>query len=161
MVRTKHYPSDATIADVLPNLEDAEVYLRQVLVTMRMCQKHYGDARVRIGVTGKATAPSYRIDRPEAVSHAGASQVGASQVGASQVGASQVGASEEAETGAADAQAVDAEAGLVLFGAYGGRSHDRFTQINTAETRWSTKSLGMAEMLKLHDSLRRPKDGSA
>ncbi|SFI51955.1 hypothetical protein [Methylobacterium brachiatum] len=129
MVRSKHYPSDATIADVLPNLEDAEGYLRQVLVTMRMCQKHYGDAWVRIGVTGKATAPSYRIDRPDA-------------------------SATPAEDGAT-------EAGVAIFGAYGGRSHDRFTKVNTAETRWSSRSLGMAEMLALHDSLRRPKDGSA
>lgn len=129
MVRSKHYPSDATIADVLPNLEDAEGYLRQVLVTMRMCQKHYGDAWVRIGVTGKATAPSYRIDRPDASATP----------------------SEDGTT----------EAGVAIFGAYGGRSHDRFTKVNTAETRWSSRSLGMAEMLALHDSLRRPKDGSA
>ncbi|MCJ2142760.1 hypothetical protein [Methylobacterium sp. E-066] len=129
MVRTKHYPPDATIADVLESLDDAEGYLRQVLVTMRMCQKHYGDAWVRIGVTGKAAAPSYRIDRPDA--------------------------------SAAAAQGDAPEAGSVVFGAYGGRSHDRFTQVNTAETRWSSRSLGMAEMLALHDSLRRPKDGTA
>jgi hypothetical protein len=53
MARTKHYPSDATIADILPDLADAEDYLREVLVTMRLCQKHYGDASVRIGVTGR------------------------------------------------------------------------------------------------------------
>lgn len=129
MVRTKHYPSDATIADVLPGLEDPEGYLRQVLVTMRMCQKHYGDAWVRIGVTGKATAPSYRVDRPDASS--------------------------------APAEAGTTEPGTAIFGAYGGRSHDRFTKVNTAETRWSSRSMGMAEMLALHDSLRRPKDGSA
>ncbi len=65
MARTKHYPPDATIADILPDLADGEAYIRQVLITMRMCQKHYGDAWVRIGVTGKAAAPSYRIDRPD------------------------------------------------------------------------------------------------
>ena len=127
MVRSKHYPSDATIADVLPNLEDAEGYLRQVLVTMRMCQKHYGDAWVRIGVTGRSPTPSYRIDRPD-------------------------------ETAAGDGLV---EAGRALFGAYGGRSHDRFTQVNTAETRWSTRMLGMAEVLALHDGLRRPKGDAA
>ncbi|MCJ2121945.1 hypothetical protein [Methylobacterium sp. J-077] len=129
MARIKHYPPDATIADVLENLEDPEGYLRQVLVTMRMCQKHYGDAWVRIGVTGKALAPSYRIDRPDASS--------------------------------APTEAGAGEPGTAIFGAYGGRSHDRFTQVNTAETRWSSRSLGMAEMLALHDSLRRPKDGTA
>jgi hypothetical protein len=123
MARIKHYPPDATIADVLPDLAESEAYIRQVLITMRMCQKHYGDAWVRIGVTGKAAAPSYRIDRPD-----------------------------PSATSAGDGTI---EAGRAVFGAYGGRSHDRFTQVNTAETRWSTRSLGMAEMLKLHDALRR------
>ncbi|MEL6063301.1 MULTISPECIES: hypothetical protein [unclassified Methylobacterium] len=127
MARTKHYPSDATIADILPDLADGEAYLRQVLVTMRMCQKHYGDAWVRIGVTGRSPTPSYRIDRPD-------------------------------ETATGDGAF---EAGRALFGAYGGRSHDRFTQVNTAETRWSTRALGMAEMLTLHESLRRPRGDAA
>lgn len=120
MIRKTHLAPDATVADVLPGLEDGEAYLRQVLATMRMCQKHYGDAIVRIGVTGKAAPPSYRIDRPD-----------------------------------------PAGDGTALFGAYGGRSHDRFTQVNAAETRWSSRALGMAEMLALHDGLRRPKGGNA
>lgn len=123
MPRRPALSPDATIADVLPGLEDGEAYLRAVLATMRMCQKHYGDARVRIGVTAKGGPPSYRIDRP---------------------------ASEGAE-----------DPTEVLFGAYGGRSHDRFTQVNTAETRWSSRSLGMGEMLALHDGYRRPKGGLA
>ena len=127
MARTKHYPADATIADILPDLADSEAYLRQVLITMRMCQKHYGDAWVRIGVTGRSPRPSYRIDRPD-------------------------------ETAPGDGAF---EAGRALFGAYGGRSHDRFTQVNTAETRWSTRALGMAEMLALHDGLRRPRGDAA
>ncbi|MGT2479690.1 hypothetical protein ACU4GR_14155 [Methylobacterium oryzae CBMB20] len=127
MARTKHYPSDATIADILPDLADAEDYLRQVLVTMRMCQKHYGDAWVRIGVTGRSPTPSYRIDRPDEASRGDGA----------------------------------VEAGRTLFGAYGGRSHDRFTQVNTAETRWSARVLGMAEMLALHDGLRRPRGDAA
>ncbi len=125
MARTKHLPPDATIADVLPTLDDGEAYIREVLVTMRMCQKHYGDAWVRIGVTAKVGAPSYRIDRPDAGSQ---SIVGGGP-----------------------------DDGRAVFGAYGGKSHDRFTQINTAETRWSSRALGMAEMLKLYDALRRPK----
>ena len=128
MARTKHYPPDATIADILPDLADAEAYIRQVLITMRICQKHYGDAWVRIGVTGKAAAPSYRIDRPDPSATAGGGAV---------------------------------EAGRALFGAYGGRSHDRFTQVNTAETRWSSRCLGMAEMLKVQDGLRRPRGDAA
>lgn len=126
MVRRRHLPPDATIADVLPGLEEGEAYLRQVLATMRMCQKHYGDAWVRIGVTAKAGAPSYRIDRPDA---AAASDGGPGP-----------------------------EAGRAIFGAYGGTSHDRFTAINTAETRWSSRALGMDAMLKLRDALRRPQD---
>ena len=120
MPRRAPLPSDATIADVLPDLEDGEAYLRAVLATMRMCQKHFGDASVRIGVTAKGGPPSYRIDRPGS----------------------------------------DGAEASVLFGAYGGRSHDRFTQVNTAETRWSSRALGMAEMLALNDGLRRPKGGT-
>ncbi|WP_375462513.1 hypothetical protein [uncultured Methylobacterium sp.] len=116
----KHLASDATLADVLPGLEDGPAYLGHVLATMRMCQKHYGDAWVRIGVTGKAGTPSYRIDRPDPAS--------------------------------------DSAAGTAVFGAYGGKSHDRFTPINTAETRWSSRALGMDAMLKLRDALRRPRD---
>lgn len=127
MARTKHYPPDATIADILPDLADSETYLRQVLATMRICQKHYGDAWVRIGVTGRSPTPSYRIDRPD-------------------------------EMAAGDGLV---EAGRALFGAYGGRSHDRFTQVNTAETRWSTRALGMADMLALHEGLRRPRGDAA
>lgn len=119
--RTKPYPSDATIADILPDLPDGDAYLRQVLVAMRMCQKHYGDAWVRIAVSGKAARPSYRIDRPDPESD---------------------------------------ETGRMLFGAYGGKSHDRFTQTNTAETWWSSRALGMAEMLKLQDGFRRPQSGA-
>ncbi|WP_375453676.1 hypothetical protein [uncultured Methylobacterium sp.] len=127
MIR-RHLPPDATIADVLSGLEDGEAYLRAVLATMRMCQKHYGDAFVRIGVTAKGGPPSYRIDRPDP--------------------GTTPGGAESPETRA-------------LFGAYGGRSHDRFTAINTAETRWSSRALGMAEMLALHDRFRRPRGGPA
>ena len=123
MGRTKHLPPDSTIADVLPGLDGAEAYLRGVLVMMRMCQKHHGDAWVRIGIAGRGGPPSYRIDRPD----------GASGL----------------EDGSAP------EAGRAVFGAYGGTSHDRFTQINTAETRWSSRALGMGEMLKLQDDYRR------
>lgn len=127
MIRTKKLSPDATIADVLPGLDEAEAYLRAVLTTMRMCQKHHGDAWVRIGIAARGGAPSYRIDRPAEAS------------------------------GLADG--CDPEAGRAVFGAYGGTSHDRFTQINTAETRWSSRALGMSEMLKLHDGFRRPKGG--
>lgn len=129
MIRTKKLPPDATIADVLPDLADGEAYLRAVLSTMRVCQKHHGDAWVRIGITAKGSAPSYRIDRPAAAS------------------------------GLSDGS--DPAAGRAVFGAYGGTSHDRFTQINTAETRWSSRALGMGEMLRLHDGFRRPRGGAA
>lgn len=129
MSRTKPLPSDATIADVLPHLDDGEAYIRAVLVTMRMCQKHHGDAWVRIGVSPKGRAPSYRIDRPDVPS--------------------------------APTDSAAREEGRAVFGAYGGTSHERFTQINTAETRWSSRALGMADMLKLHDAFRRPRAGPA
>ena len=129
MIRTKKLPPDATIADVLPGLDAGEAYLRAVLATMRICQKHHGDAWVRIGITAKGGAPSYRIDRPAEASMT--------------------------------TDGVTPEAGRAVFGAYGGTSHDRFTQINTAETRWSSRALGMSEMLTLHDGFRRPKGGVA
>ena len=123
MTRTKHLPPDATIADVLPGLVDGEAYLRAVLSQMRVCQKYHGDAWVRIGITAKGGAPSYRIDRPEAPSV-------------------------PAGGGAPEPR-------RAVFGAYGGTSHDRFTQINTAETRWSSRALGMNEVLELHGDIRR------
>lgn len=129
MTRAKKLPPDATIADILPGLDARETYLRTVLATMRVCQKHHGDAWVRIGITAKGGAPSYRIDRPGDVSVL--------------------------------ADGSDPEARRAVFGAYGGTSHDRFTQINTAETRWSSRALGMHEMLELHDGVRRPKGGAA
>ncbi|KQP08440.1 MAG: hypothetical protein Q7T93_22080 [Methylobacterium sp.] len=67
MIRKNHLPPDATIADVVADLEDAGEYLRRVLGNMRFCQKRHGDAHLRIGITGKrgpgqGLAPSYRID---------------------------------------------------------------------------------------------------
>lgn len=62
MIKKTHLPSDATLADVLPTLEDAETYLARMLGNMRFCQKRHGNARVRIAVTGKGPNPSYRVD---------------------------------------------------------------------------------------------------
>lgn len=66
MIRKSHLPPDATLPDVVDDLADAEEYLRRMLGNLRFCQKRHGDARVRIGVTGKGTpkgiSPSYRID---------------------------------------------------------------------------------------------------
>ncbi|SFH11070.1 hypothetical protein [Methylobacterium gossipiicola] len=69
MIQKKHLAPDATIADVVADLEDANEYLRRVLGNMRFCQKRHGDACLRIAVTrprgpGKGLAPSYRIDYP-------------------------------------------------------------------------------------------------
>ncbi|MCJ2084283.1 hypothetical protein [Methylobacterium sp. J-090] len=69
MIQKNHLPPDATIADVVVDLEDAGEYLRRVLGNMRFCQKRHGDAHLRIGITGKRSpgkglAPSYRIDYP-------------------------------------------------------------------------------------------------
>ena len=71
MIR-KHLPSNATLADVIGDLAEPEEYLRRLLGNMRFCQKHHGDAFVRIGVAGKSgggtvgLAPSYRVDYPAA-----------------------------------------------------------------------------------------------
>ncbi|GJD93444.1 hypothetical protein [Methylobacterium iners] len=71
MIR-KRLPSNATLADVFRELVEPEEYLRRLLGNMRFCQKHHGNAFVRIGVTGKSgggtkgLAPSYRIDYPAA-----------------------------------------------------------------------------------------------
>ncbi|WP_200927144.1 hypothetical protein [Methylobacterium sp. Leaf87] len=69
MIQKTHLRPDATIADVVADLEDANEYLRRVLGNMRFCQKRHGDAHLRIGITGKRgpgkwLAPSYRIDYP-------------------------------------------------------------------------------------------------
>jgi hypothetical protein len=71
MIR-KRLPSNATLADVVRDLAEPEEYLRRLLGNMRFCQKHHGDAFVRIGVAGKSgggtrgLAPSYRVDYPAA-----------------------------------------------------------------------------------------------
>lgn len=71
MIR-KHLPSNATLADVFRDLAEPEEYLRRLLGDMRFCQKHHGDAFVRIGVTVKSggdkkgLVPSYRVDYPAA-----------------------------------------------------------------------------------------------
>ncbi len=66
MIRKTHLPPDAALPDIVADLADAEEYLRRMLGNLRFCQKRHGDARVRIGVTGKGTpkgiSPSYRID---------------------------------------------------------------------------------------------------
>lgn len=66
MIRKTHLPPDATLLQVAGDLAAPEEYLRRLLGNMRFCQKRHGDARVRIGVTGKQKgkgfSPSYRID---------------------------------------------------------------------------------------------------
>ncbi|MCJ2127408.1 hypothetical protein [Methylobacterium sp. E-045] len=62
MINKTHLPSDATLADVVPNLEEADAYLSRLLTNMRFCQKRHGNASVRIAVTGKGGHPSYRVD---------------------------------------------------------------------------------------------------
>ncbi|MBX9933741.1 MAG: hypothetical protein K2Y56_19840 [Methylobacterium sp.] len=71
MIR-KRLASNATLVDVVRDLAEPEEYLRRLLGNMRFCQKHHGDAFVRIGVAGKSAggpsrlAPSYRVDYPTA-----------------------------------------------------------------------------------------------
>ncbi|KQT88885.1 hypothetical protein [Methylobacterium sp. Leaf466] len=68
MIR-KHLPFNATLADVFRDLAEPEEYLRRLLGDMRFCQKHFGAAFVRIGVSSKGAkgfAPSYRVDYPAA-----------------------------------------------------------------------------------------------
>ena len=71
MIR-KHLRSNATLADVFGDLAEPEEYLRRLLGNMRFCQKHHGDAFVRIGVKVKSggetkgLVPSYRVDYPAA-----------------------------------------------------------------------------------------------
>lgn len=62
MIKKTHLASDATLADVVATLEDADGYLSRLLTNMRFCQKRHGNASVRIAVTGKGANPSYRVD---------------------------------------------------------------------------------------------------
>lgn len=58
----KNVPKDATIADVLSELDQPEDYVRQVFGNMTPIFRQHGAAVVRIGTTGTGFSPHYRID---------------------------------------------------------------------------------------------------
>jgi hypothetical protein len=53
---------DATITDVVDELNKPIEYVRQVLEHMWNCRREHGDASVRIGLMGQGRAPNYRIE---------------------------------------------------------------------------------------------------
>lgn len=55
-------PEDATIADVVENLDHPIEYVRRVLEKLERCRRAHGDAQVRIGVAGRAECPNYLIE---------------------------------------------------------------------------------------------------
>jgi hypothetical protein len=60
-------PPNATVPDVLTTLAKPEDYVRGMLENLHECKREQGSATVRIGITGGAVAPNYRIDfSPEA-----------------------------------------------------------------------------------------------
>jgi hypothetical protein len=62
--------NDATISDVVSDLNAPTAYVRGVLEHMWECKQQHGAASVRIGVTGKGRAPHYRIEYPKSPSAA-------------------------------------------------------------------------------------------
>lgn len=54
-------PGDATIADVVENLDHPIEYVRRILEKLERCRRAHGDAQVRIGVLGRAECPNYLI----------------------------------------------------------------------------------------------------
>jgi hypothetical protein len=59
-------PANATIRDVLPSLKDKRGYVATVRHQMSKAQKEHGPVKVRVGITGNGTLPSFRIDRTDA-----------------------------------------------------------------------------------------------
>ena len=58
---------DATIADIVDDLNAPEEYVRQVVGHMWDCWRQHDAASVRIGVTGRGRAPHYRIEHQKGV----------------------------------------------------------------------------------------------
>jgi hypothetical protein len=56
-----HLKSDATIRDVQTTLDDPEEYVRVVLAHMMACTRAHGNARVRIGITGRGIVPHHKV----------------------------------------------------------------------------------------------------
>lgn len=54
-------PSDSTIATVWPKLARPHEYVHGVWHKADLCKQKYGNAYVRIGVTGSGIKPCYRI----------------------------------------------------------------------------------------------------
>lgn len=53
--------SDATIADVVPTLQNPEEYLRVVLQNMFDCNQKHSRVLVRIGITGTGQVPYHKV----------------------------------------------------------------------------------------------------
>ena len=54
--------NDATMADIIGKLDNAEEYVRGVCERMWECKRELGAATVRIGLMGKGRSPNYRVE---------------------------------------------------------------------------------------------------
>jgi hypothetical protein len=61
MIDRIRLPTDATIADVIPTLQNPEEYLRVVLDNMFRCKQERDSPLVRIGITGTGQVPYHRV----------------------------------------------------------------------------------------------------
>lgn len=58
---TENLPADTTVADVVATLDRPEHYVCGVLEKLYECKKLNGNARVKIGTSGRGLRPYYRI----------------------------------------------------------------------------------------------------
>lgn len=58
-------PTDVTLHDILPTLQNKTEYVRVVLDNLYKCERDHASCSVRIGITGEGKAPYYRIDYTE------------------------------------------------------------------------------------------------
>jgi len=56
---------DATLRDVLASLDKPESFVRQALGVMHDATKEHGLVVMRLGITGKGSAPNYRLENAE------------------------------------------------------------------------------------------------
>ena len=54
--------ADSTIASMVEGLDKPVEYVRRVLEKLERCKRAHGDAQVRVGVRGRAEAPTYLVE---------------------------------------------------------------------------------------------------
>jgi hypothetical protein len=119
-------PENATISDILPTLDNAESYVRQVLGNMADYRKTHGAAVVRLGTTGRGIAPHYRVQKEH----------------------------DEAGFGELLGRVIDDESGY--FTAFHGRSHKQLAwgSRELRGQHWSTRAMSFDEVQSVLGQLR-------